>query len=96
MISHKATQSNPTISRIPRISIPHQIEPSHSDIKVTANIDNANEQVRMAKAGIHHRKFNFHHGRNNIGMIVLRKPFQLIPGMNLTCTSPWVVPIRSP
>ena len=56
----------------------------HSDIKVTANIGQVDEQVRMAKAGIHHRKFNFHHGRNNIGMIVLRKPFQLIPGMNLT------------
>ena len=57
----------------------------HSDIKVTANLDQGDEQVRMAKAGIHHRKFNFHHGRNNIGMIVLRKPFRLIPGMNLTC-----------
>ena len=68
----------------------------HSDIKVTANLDQGDEQVRMAKAGIHHRKFNFHHGRNNIGMIVLRKPFQLIPGMNLTCTSLWVVSISGP
>ena len=56
----------------------------HSDIKVTVNLEQADEQVRMAKAGIHHRKFSFHHGRNNIGMIVLRKPFQLVPGSNLT------------
>ena len=65
----------------------------HTDIKVTVNLHQADEQVRMAKVGIHHRKFNFHHGRNNIGMIVLRKPFQFVPGLNITCTSPqgpWV------
>ena len=51
------------------------------------NLNQADEQVRMVKAGIHHRKFSFHHGRNNIGMIVLRKPFQLVSGLNLTCAS---------
>ena len=51
----------------------------HNDIKVTAG-----EQVRYAKAGIHHRKFSFHHGRNNIGMIVLKRSFQLILGLNFT------------
>lgn len=60
----------------------HNTRYGKNDIKVTAD-----KQVRYAKAGIHHRKFNFHQGRNNIGMIVLKKPLQLIQGLNVTRSS---------